>query len=93
MADDQNCVAELENVDSSSEDSVDAKPDRTSIISSIMRYVFFLAVAITPQPCGPNSHLLSPPTYGEGAFSKGGLCYVCVCVCAWGWSAYRDSVA
>lgn len=86
MADDQNCVAELENVDSSSEDSVDAKPDRTSIISSIMRYVFFVvAVPITPQPCGlnshlcgPNSHLPSPPTYGEGAFSKGGLCYVCM---------------
>lgn len=80
MADDQNCVEELENVDSSSEDSVDAKPDRTSIISSIMRYVFLAAVPISPQPCGPNSHLPSPPTYGEGAFSKGGLCCVCVCV-------------
>lgn len=36
MADDQNCVAELEEVDSSSEDGVDAKPDRSSIISSIL---------------------------------------------------------
>uniref|UniRef100_A0A8C2MMB7 Caspase 7 n=1 Tax=Cricetulus griseus TaxID=10029 RepID=A0A8C2MMB7_CRIGR len=36
MADDQNCVAELEKVDPSSEDGVDAKPDRSSIISSIL---------------------------------------------------------
>uniref|UniRef100_A0A8C9CRY1 Caspase 7 n=1 Tax=Peromyscus maniculatus bairdii TaxID=230844 RepID=A0A8C9CRY1_PERMB len=36
MADDQNCVAELEEVDSSSEDGVDAKPDRSSVISSIL---------------------------------------------------------
>ncbi|KAK7811696.1 LOW QUALITY PROTEIN: hypothetical protein U0070_023177 [Myodes glareolus] len=49
MADDQNYVEELENVDSSSEDSVDAKPDRTSIISSIMRYVFSRCCAHQPS--------------------------------------------
>ncbi|EDL01755.1 caspase 7, isoform CRA_c [Mus musculus] len=36
MTDDQDCAAELEKVDSSSEDGVDAKPDRSSIISSIL---------------------------------------------------------
>lgn len=36
MTDDQDCAAELEMADSSTEDGVDAKPDRSTIISSLL---------------------------------------------------------
>lgn len=66
MADDQNCVAELEEVDSSSEDGVDAKPDRSSVISSILWYVFFFATLITLRHVGLIHTCRLHPRVGRG---------------------------
>ncbi|CAO2585906.1 CASP7 [Lemmus lemmus] len=73
MADDQNCVAELENVDSSSGDSVDAKPDRSSIISSIMRKKEQKNVS----PCPVKTTRVREPAYEYNMnFKKMGKCII-----------------
>lgn len=53
--------------DSASQDVVDAKPDRSSFVSSLFKYVSFLAGLFRgPGPLRPATPLLSPPTHGEG---------------------------
>ncbi|XP_041517260.1 caspase-7 isoform X2 [Microtus oregoni] len=75
MADDQNCVAELENEDSSSEDSVDAKPDRTNIISSIMRLKKKKEKNVSP--CPVKTTRVREPAYEYNMnFEKMGKCII-----------------
>lgn len=74
MADNGSYVGEQGAGDSASQDAVDAKPDRSSFVPSLFKYVSFLAGLFRgPGPLCPAMPLPSPSTHGEGDPSGEGV--------------------
>lgn len=79
MADNGSYVGEQGAGDSASQDAVDAKPDRSSFVPSIFKYVSFLAVSFLAGLFrGPGLLCLAmppppPPTHREGDPSGEGV--------------------
>lgn len=75
MADDQDHAVEPGAGDSAATDVVDAKPDRTSVLQALLRWVFFL-VGVTRDPGSPQPAMLVPraPTHGAGHSRAGAAC-------------------